>query len=826
MSESWKNRIPLQVQESTKVVPSTRTANHIHITGKYEEKFSVQFLEEDIVRVNFLPDGKPKINRTWIRCDEKNDVPLQGISRDDLSRFTCPQVTVESDPETCMLTLKGDKLQIKVQLHNTVALSWQDSHGRAFLEDRPMEAYVTEKGSHMVYHYLTRKGSEHYYGFGETSGELDKYGSRIRMDPRDALGYDAETSDPLYKHHPFYITWNSVLGIGCGILYDTMLPCTFDMGKELQAIYGSYRYFSVDGGDIDYYVIYGSSLVQIVEKLAQLTGFPPRIPRWALYYLGSGMFYTESDDAEQQLKNFVANCRRYDIVCTGLHLSSGYSTDSMKRRQMFCWNKDKIPNVSDLVHAFQSCDMHLIVNVKPWLLCSNPHYVEAKNLQLFLYQPSRREDVKEPCLFPLWSSEASISEYGSYLDFTNEATMEWWIRMLGEHYLAFGIDGIWNDNNEWDVCDWNSCIDLGYPLKQLGRAIQSLWMAKASRNALLRYNPTCRPFVVSRSTCLGMQRYISQSWSGDNYTSWKTLQYNIPMSLGMSLSGLPFVGHDTGGFYGPRVDPELFIRWIQVNIFMPRFVIHSGWNSVDEEHNWKVNEPWMYPSLLDRVRHALSFREQLIPYLYNLHILASETGHPVIRPLVYHFPSDITCATESFCFMLGSWLLIHPITTPDIRTSSVYLPKGSHWYDYYHTQWFRGGQTIQVQLVEQGVPLFIRSGAIIYQTRQLGFQDGKEASLSRYVVCYPDPWLEYCVTEELFVEDDGPYSEENEMRLKAVLYSDKQVVQLSLSWLGSRPCNLSRLLLDIEIVESQRPVSIVLSEELLPWSHHIRKISS
>ncbi|GJD10080.1 Alpha-glucosidase 2 [Galdieria sulphuraria] len=672
-SESWKHRIPLQVEASSEIVPSFHLSNQLKIVGRYKEKFSVQFLEEDIVRVTFLPQGKPLLDRTWIRCDENNDVPLQGIGRDDLSRFACPQVTVERDLDSSMLTLKGTKLQIKVQIHNTVALYWQDSDGRAFLEDRPMEAYVSGKEQTETYHYLARKHSEHYYGFGETSGELDKYGSRIRMDPRDALGYDAETSDPLYKHHPFYITWNSALAVGCGILYDTMLPCTFDMGKEIQAIYGSYRYFSVNGGDIDYYVIYGPSIVEIMEKLAKLTGFPPRIPRWALYYLGSGMFYTESNDAEQQLKDFVSNCRRYDIVCTGFHLSSGYSTDSMKRRQMFYWNKDKIPNVPDLVHFFQRNGMHLIANVKPWLLCSNPHYGVAKNLQLFVYHLNEK-GVKEPCLFPLWSSEASISEFGSYLDFTNEATMEWWIHMLGENYLAFGIDGIWNDNNEWDVCDWNSCIDLGYSLKQIGRPIQSLWMAKASRNALLRYNPSYRPFVVSRSTCLGMQRYISQSWSGDNHTSWKTLQYNIPMSLGMSLSGFPFVGHDTGGFYGPKVDPELFIRWIQLNIFMPRFVIHSGWNSVDE-HSWKVNEPWMYPTMLDRVRHALSFRQQLIPYLYNLHILASETGHPVVRPLVYHFPSDKTCATESFSFLLGSWLLVHPITRPNERTTFVYLPE-------------------------------------------------------------------------------------------------------------------------------------------------------
>lgn len=149
-----------------------------------------------------------------------------------------------------------------------------------------------------------------------------------------------------------------------------------------------------------------------------------------------------------------------------------------------------------MVHNFQANGMHVIANVKPWLLCSNPYYEEAKNLQLFVYQPNE-EDAKNPCLFGLWSSQANISEYGSYLDFTNEACIEWWIQMLIKRYLICGIEGIWNDNNEWDICDWNSLTKLGYPLKQIGRPIQSLFMAKASRNALLRYKYVCNLFQSS-----------------------------------------------------------------------------------------------------------------------------------------------------------------------------------------------------------------------------------------------------------------------------------------------------------------------------------------
>ena len=87
--------------------------------------------------------------------------------------------------------------------------------------------------------------------------------------------------------------------------------------------------------------------------------------------------------------------------------------------------------------------------------------------------------------------------------------------------------------------------------------------------------PGKRPYLISRSGAPGRQRH-AQTWSGDNRTAWKTIRYNIRTGLGMSLSGFYNVGHDVGGFSGPRPGPELFLRWIQNGIFHPRFTIHSG----------------------------------------------------------------------------------------------------------------------------------------------------------------------------------------------------------------------------------------------------------
>ena len=118
-------------------------------------------------------------------------------------------------------------------------------------------------------------------------------------------------------------------------------------------------------------------------------------------------------------------------------------------------------------------------------------------------------------------------------------------------------------------------------------------MLKSSFAAQKEFAPNLRPYLISRSGCPGIQRYV-QTWTGDNRTEWKTLKFNNYMAIGLSLSGVYNLGHDVGGFSGLAPDPELFVRWVQNGIFYPRFTIHS-WN--DDK---TVNVPWMYPEVFHK----------------------------------------------------------------------------------------------------------------------------------------------------------------------------------------------------------------------------------
>lgn len=673
-------------------------------TGSRGEQLAISVLDNDLIRVEHLPDGQRRMDRTWMITGKNDDMPRQGRSRDDLSPFPCPGFAHEYDARTNIL-ISTSRLRITCALESDDGfhLTWADNNDRIFAQDLPKRAYAYDRAGQTIYHYMRRRSDEHYFGFGERSGPLDKSGMRMRMVNLDAMGYNAETGDPLYKHIPFYITYIPELKIAYGLFYDNLSNTVFDMGKEIDAFMGYYRYYMAEDGDLDYYLIYGPTIDAVVQKFAGLTGYPTLPPRWSLGYLGSTMSYTEAPNSQEQLKQFVALCQKNDIPCDMFHMSSGYTTDSRGIRYVFTWNSDKIPDPQGMVDDFHRAGIRLAPNIKPYLLTSHPDYAKVESQQAFIL--SAEEDRPEITSF--WSGGPFESGDGAYIDFTSSG-YDWWKTQIKTVLLNYGIDAIWNDNNEFEIWDDAArCAGFGRPIPiSQARPLQTLLMARASYEALQEQRPDTRPFVLSRAGSPGLQRY-AQTWSGDNETSWHTLRYNIPMGLGLSLSGIPNTGHDVGGFHGPRPDPELFARWVQNGIFHPRFTIHS-WNT-----DGTVNEPWMHPEVLDIVREAINFRYQLIPYLYALLVNSHRTGQPIIRPLVYHFPDDPRCVTESFDFMLGPNLLVESVLEAGARSRTVYLPAGVGWWDFYSGQQYSGGSTLEAEAPLDRIPLFVPEGGMI-----------------------------------------------------------------------------------------------------------------
>jgi alpha-glucosidase len=694
----------------------------------------VTVLEPDIVRVQFLPDGQPRLDRTWMIAGADGDVPREGRRRDDLAPFSLPAAEVSLTDASARI--RTTALDLRIALDHG-ALTWADASGRVFAADAALRPYAYDRGGRAVLHYLDHRLGERYYGFGETTGPLDKAGMRLRLAPRDALGYAAATTDPLYKHIPFYITFAPDTSVAYGLLYDNLAVATFDLGRERDGYLGFYRYYHADDGDIDCYLLYGPTIEGVVEKLTRLTGRPALPPRWALGYLASGMGYTEDPEARRRLADFIAACTEHDIPCDAFQLSSGYGTDAAGKRYVFAWNAEKMGDARALTASFHAAGMHVAANIKPCLLLSHPNYAALAERGGFL--SAAEEDRPEISTF--WSED------GSYLDFTAPAGYDWWRAQVRDRLLAHGVDATWNDNNEYEVWDDAArCAGFGAetPIGLL-RPVQTLLMLRASRDAQIEHAPDRRPFLISRSGCPGAQRY-AQTWSGDNVSSWDTLRWNLPMGLGLSLSGWSATGHDVGGFVGATPDPELLVRWVQCGVFVPRFTIHS-WH-----YDYSATEPWMHPEILPSIRNALQLRYRLLPYLYSLAFEAAQTGHPLMRPLVYAFPGDSRCHAESFDFLLGPNLLVAPVLEPGARTRAVYLPNGTDWYDFWTGARHAGGQTVVCDAPLERIPLFVPAGGILPMGKPMRHVGAEPDDLR---VAYVFPRADAGAARFTLYEDDG-----------------------------------------------------------------------
>ena len=653
-------------------------------------------LEPDLFRLFMLPVGAARHPRTWTVAPGAEDVAEAGRDRFDLSGFSAPDFSIDQS-DAATLVVQTSRVRLSIALLG-LCCRWDVMTARGWVtaaSDRPTQAYNFGWWPGGPRHYLARAPDEQYYGLGERSGPMNRAGRRFRLSTYDALGYDARTADPLYKHIPFYLTRQSETGLAFGLFYDTMSDGVFDFGCEHSNYHGPYRYFAADHGDLDLYFLAGPTIPEVVRRFTWLTGRPSATPDWALGYSGSTMSYTDAPDAEARLGDFLDDLVRYDIPCSSFHLSSGY-TSIGARRYVFHWNRDKFPDPAGLIARFAESGVRLLANIKPALLTDHPEFDSVARAGFLIADADGA-----PVLEQFWDA------LGAYIDFTNPDAAAWWRERVTGQLLGLGIAATWNDNNEFEITSSRSIANgFGCPFDAIEmKPLQTLLMLRASRQAQLAHRPDEPPFLISRAGFAGMQRY-AQTWSGDNFTSWRSLKWNIPMGLGLAISGVSNSGHDIGGFAGPRPDPELFVRWVGLGVFLPRFSIHS-WND-----DGSVNEPWMHPEVLNDVRALMELRARLSPYLARLLKRYRDEYEPVMRPLFYDFPDDPQSWMETDDFMLGEAMLVCPVTEAGVAHRDVRLPTlAAGWRDAWTGEVFEGGASVRVAVPFARPPFFIRADA-------------------------------------------------------------------------------------------------------------------
>ena len=571
----------------------------------------------------------------------------------------------------------------------------------------PGNPFVKDSNNRVVA-YSRMKEDDCFYGFGEKTGLLDKNKTFQRERATDAMGYDAEKMDTLYKHIPFYIRLDRDTHKAVGVFYHNFYESVFNMGCEKSNYWPRYTYFQADGGDLDCFLIGGDTIARIVDNYTLLTGRPALLPKRALGYQGSSMYYPELEkDSDDAVLGFIDTIKEEGFPIDGFHLSSGYTSQNNKRC-VFTWNTERFKDPSAYFHAMNEKHAQNVPNVKPGVLLCNPRFDEFNADDVFV------KDSKNPETYGVgkwWGGD------GAFWDFTKPEGRAAWKKYLTESIIAVGTDSVWNDNCEMDgvedrdaQCDFEGKKGTMAELKIL----HSNLMAYTAKQALADVYPGERPYIINRAGYAGIQRY-AQVWGGDNLTDWRTVKFNIATILGMGLSGCSNMGCDIGGFAGPAPEAELLLRWLQNGIFQPRFCLNSANNDNT------VTQPWMYEENLPYIRAAYQLRYRLMPTLYSLMYESNQNGMPAWRPLFLEFPEDPKCYTDkNLTFMFGKSILVANVVEKGATTRTIYLPAGCTWYDMNdNLRAYEGGQTIEVPVTLASIPMFLRGSAVVVTTEDV-----------------------------------------------------------------------------------------------------------
>lgn len=762
------------------------------------------FVTDEIVRVRASFD-KELAEESYILATTAWEDRLDGLFEGERTRVK--PVEPEFAEDDAQLSFTTAKLRLVLD-KDPICVKLYDAEGTELYSSLAENPFVKDANNRVV-HYSRMEEEDCFYGFGEKTGNLNKNKEFLRERATDALGYDATKMDTLYKHIPFYIRLSRATQKAVGLFYHNFYESVFNMGREKSNYWPRYTYWQADGGDIDLFLIGGNTLARIVDNYTLLTGRPALLPKRALGYQGSSMYYPELEkDSDDAVLEFIDTIKEEGFPIDGFHLSSGYTSYNNKRC-VFIWNTDRFKDPRAYFAAMNEKGAQNVPNVKPGILLMHPWFDEFVGKNVFV-----KDSKKDAYAVGKWWGGD-----GAFWDFTKPEARKIWKEYLIKNVIDVGTDSIWNDNCEYDSlldkdvrCDFDG---KGGTIGQL-KPIMCTIMCKMSNDAVKEHNPDARPYSVCRSGSSGIQKY-AQTWCGDNYTSWTSLQYNIPIITGMGLSGQPNEGADIGGFAGPAPEEELFVRWVQNGVFQPRFSIHSASNDNT------VTEPWMYRNSADVIRSAILLRYRMAPYLYSAEYEASQTGAPIMRALVYEFQNDPNVYDQNFEFMYGKDILVANVIEKGAKTRKVYLPAGCKWYDWNNNfACYEGGQTIEIPVTMETIPLFIREGAIIPMADNQLMSMERDHVTDLHIIMAPGGDQTY-----VMYDDDGVTNDfrKGVSRKTSIHMSGASVVKVDFKAEGSYTDHVEKVVVEM-IRKDRSPFWVALGDEKLEHFLNRRKFEA
>ena len=664
-------------------------ANRIVLETTSHARVSVEFFDIDVIRVRVAPSGRFERDFSYA-IDYSHDLKT-------------PIVKVT---QTTLRVVLANALGAKVVINKTpFRIEIFDENGQAVVNDDAKHPTLFDRSTGEINATKLLRGAvETFYGFGEKAfAEMQRNSKYIVNWNTDTFSYPIGT-DPIYESIPFFYALYD--GKAYGVFFNNTYRSFFDMGKTSPERYT----FGADGGELDYFVFTGGkqrSPKKVMEEYASLTGTTPLPPIWALGNQQSRWSYYTEKRVREIADGFRKNRIPFDVIYLDIDYMDGY--------RVFTWDKTRFPDPKRMISDLRAEGTKTVLIIDPGIKVDENYsvYRDGKAANIFVKNPDGSDLVRRvwpgDCVFP---------------DFTLPKARDW----FGKQYksdLDDGVAGFWNDMNEPGVFLTEQTekpeilhhpaktfpLDTphaGDGLRDTHRRFHNIYgmqMARATFEGLKKLAPDKRPFVLTRAGYSGVQRYAAV-WTGDNYASWDHLALTIPMLTNMSVSGIPFVGADVGGF-NEMPSGELYARWLQAAALTPFLRSHSvGWVG--------NKEAWEYGDAFTKInRETVELRYKFLPYLYTLFYEHERSGEPIMRPLWYEFPSDKGTYLISDEYMVGDDVLVAPVIKEGMTTRGIYLPVGAEWVDWWTGARLESGKIHYLSTPIDRLPIFVRVGSVI-----------------------------------------------------------------------------------------------------------------
>jgi alpha-D-xyloside xylohydrolase len=554
-----------------------------------------------------------------------------------------------------------------------IEISAWDQFFPARIEALAMGYIENEKGIDRSTVSFHAQPDEVFVGTGERFTKMDLSGHTFQLKNQDGQGVNNRRT---YKNIPFFIS-NRLYGIFMHTSAHSKISLADHSTRSVQLL--------IEDAAIDLFLFGGNNIEEILYGYRQITGFPTLPPMWSFGTWMSRMSYFSADEIEK----ICNRLRNEDYPCDVIHIDTGWF-----RTDWLCewkFNPERFPDPPAFIKNLRDNGFKVSLWQMPYVAEEAEQLIEAKeNNYIAPLKASKQQG----------GSNFSALDYAGTIDFTSEGATNWYKNLLKE-LLEMGVVCIKTDFGE------EIHMDAEYKSMSPDKLnnIYGLLYQKAAYE--ITKEVTGDGIIWARAGWAGCQRYPLH-WGGDAAATWDGMAGSLKGGLHLGLSGFGFWSHDVPGFHGSPnfmnsvIPDDLYVRWTQFGVFSSHLRYHGT----------SKREPYEYPAVSGIVRKWLKLRYALIPYIVEQSRKATETGYPVLRALLMHYPDDKMCWHIDDQYLFGDYMLVAPVMNSENKRD-IYLPEG-RWINFFTGEIQEGGKWLKnVEVPLDEMPVWVEEGANI-----------------------------------------------------------------------------------------------------------------